>query len=442
MGDKTKAEVSFKLAIQLSGTENSENLSKIKQDTVNYSLLEPKTKVELFKIPPKLAVAESKELPNASDLIELSKNENGKGRFVIAKSDIKTGDTVLIEPPYAACLIPKYYGTHCLECFTKLVSPIPCPDCAGVAFCTPECKDKACSTYHKYECKFINLMVGSGMSVLCHIALRVITQAGNKKEEFKNIQKFLDGLCRNSYLRKPEDYLQRCLMTSLLLRILQTSEFFGRRTSCGAEPTNEELDVGLLILGLLEALQFNAHEIYQTMIGEKHRFEGSKPVYIAVGIYKTGALFNHDCYPGVARYFSGKNLVLTATKPIERFAAVAENYGPIFTKKMLLERQRNLRSRYWFKCECNACVGNWPILDKMTNAAKFKCLTKGCKNVLWYPLDPEKKVKCSECRKNILLKNAVVELKRCEKIYRKAAEAMDVSLFLSIYLFSLCIFVF
>lgn len=430
MGDKAKAEVSFKLALQLGGTEKIDNLSKAKQDIVNYSLLESKMKIETPKSAPTLTFAESKELLNASDLVELSKNEDGKGRFIIAKSDIKAGDTVLIEPPYAACLIPKYYGTHCLECFIKLISPIPCSDCAGVAFCSPECKEKACSTYHKYECKFLNLMVGSGMSVLCHLALRIITQAGNSKEEFKNIQKFLDGLCRNSNLRKPEDYLQRCLMTSLLLRILQTSEFFGRRISCGAEPTNDELNVGLLILGLLEALQFNAHEIYQTMIGDKHRFEGSRPVYLAVGIYKTGALFNHDCYPAVARYFSGKNLVLTATRPVEKSKVVAENYGPIFTKKNVWERQRHLRSRYWFKCECNACVINWPTMDKMNTTPKLRCPTENCMNVLWYPLDLEKKVKCSACRKNVLLKNSVVELKRCEKLYRKAAEAMDVSFFL------------
>lgn len=40
--------------------------------------------------------------------------------------------------------------------------------------------------------------------------------------------------------------------------------------------------------------------MYETVRGA-HTFSGSKPVYIAVGIYPIGALFNHECYPGVTR---------------------------------------------------------------------------------------------------------------------------------------------
>lgn len=55
-----------------------------------------------------------------------------------------------------------------------------------------------------------------------------------------------------------------------------------------------------LIVRNLQLLQFNAHEIYETVRG-KHKFKGSNAIYIAVGIYPTGALFNHECYPAVAR---------------------------------------------------------------------------------------------------------------------------------------------
>lgn len=61
-----------------------------------------------------------------------------------------------------------------------------------------------------------------------------------------------------------------------------------------------ERSVCELIVRNLQLLQFNAHEIYETLHG-RHLFTGSKPLYIAVGIYPTGALFNHECYPAVAR---------------------------------------------------------------------------------------------------------------------------------------------
>lgn len=103
-----------------------------------------------------------------------------------------------------------------------------------------------------------------------------------------------------------------------------------------------------------------------------YRFVGSKPIYIGVAIYHSGAYFNHDCYPSVARYFVGTSIVLKATHPIEVGEMVGENYGPIFTKKTLAERRRALMSRYWFKCECRCCKENWQVLDKLSNKARLK----------------------------------------------------------------------
>lgn len=66
-------------------------------------------------------------------------------------------------------------------------------------------------------------------------------------------------------------------------------------------PNEERLIVGSLLLKHLQLLQFNAHEIFETRLGDEHRFRGSKTVYIGVAIYPTVARFNHDCYPAVAR---------------------------------------------------------------------------------------------------------------------------------------------
>lgn len=67
------------------------------------------------------------------------------------------------------------------------------------------------------------------MSILCHTALRMITQnplkqcleAYNNKSQDKIFQ-----LCANSKLRPPEDYLQRTIMAAFLLRCLQKGGYF------------------------------------------------------------------------------------------------------------------------------------------------------------------------------------------------------------------------
>lgn len=52
-------------------------------------------------------------------------------------------------------------------------------------------------------------------------------------------------------------------------------------------------------------------------------------------------------------------------KPVPMGTMVPENYGPVFTKRTKYARQRVLRSRYWFKCDCMSCVEIWPDLDQL-----------------------------------------------------------------------------
>lgn len=218
----------------------------------------------------------------------------------------------------------------------------------------------------------MDLLIGSGMSVLCYLALRFVTQSGTPAEALLKGRQLITNLCTHSDRRQVEDYLQRCTMSAFLLRILQKSEFFGRRSSEDATPSAVEMEVCEIICGLLQVLQFNAHEIYETKLGDKHRFVGSKPIYIGVALYRTGAYFNHDCHPALSRYFIGTSIVLAANRPLRSGDMVGENYGPIFTKKTLVDRQRSLMSRYWFKCECQCCRENWQLLDKLNNKARLR----------------------------------------------------------------------
>lgn len=42
-----------------------------------------------------------------------------KGKFVVAQEEIRTGDVLVVEEPFAACLKPDYFGTHCNRCFNR-----------------------------------------------------------------------------------------------------------------------------------------------------------------------------------------------------------------------------------------------------------------------------------------------------------------------------------
>lgn len=165
----------------------------------------------------------------------------------------------------------------------------------------------------------MDLLIGSGMSILSYGALRLITQ--NKLEQildgYKNKNKDgINSLCTNANQRKSQDFLQRTLMAAFLLRCLQKSGYFNNDRDDGklltfyhfflwmtfftVIPTENEYIIGELLLFYLQILQFNAHEIYESVYTE-HKFRNCKALYIGIAIYPTVSLFNHDCYPSVIR---------------------------------------------------------------------------------------------------------------------------------------------
>jgi hypothetical protein len=235
--EKNRAAISVKLYHQLCGYTDfkkeklEEELKQLEEKLANQDL---KNKLITKKPLPKLIqnlTPESSEIEKStSSKCKLISSETA-GKYFVAGDQIQTGETVLVEKAACACLYPKNYGTNCNNCFARLVAPIGCPDCPSIAFCSVECRDKAVNTYHKFECKYLDLLTGSGMSVLCHIALKIIIECKDADEALVKGKKLLEGLCAHRQLRTPEDYFKRCLMTTFLLRCLQKTEFFGRRTT-------------------------------------------------------------------------------------------------------------------------------------------------------------------------------------------------------------------
>lgn len=117
----------------------------------------------------------SQVFPNASPKFSVQSDQS-VGRFAVAGETIKTGEEILREKPFASCLLTDRMGTHCLHCFARLKAAIACETCANVVFCSKQCRTEA-DKYHKYECRILALLIGAGMSVLAHLALRIITQS-------------------------------------------------------------------------------------------------------------------------------------------------------------------------------------------------------------------------------------------------------------------------
>ena len=123
---------------------------------------------------PRVSQGCHKKLRSLSSLVRVEFRE-GVGRHVVAARQVQAGDTVAVENPVAAVLYPDQQGTNCDLCFAKLRSAVPCPACAGVAFCSVECRDQALASYHRLECRHQDILLGLGCSALVRLSYRSLT---------------------------------------------------------------------------------------------------------------------------------------------------------------------------------------------------------------------------------------------------------------------------
>lgn len=364
--DKEKYQSSMKTLLKLGSSVNnpetfSDNITVVK---------DPVVKV------PAVSMKPHRKLKDFSSLLRVE-FDPAVGRHVKAEKTVKPGDTLLVEDPFAAVLYPDKAGTNCDNCFSKLRSVVPCPDCSGIGFCSKECRDEACASYHKYECKFQDLVHGLGGSALVRLALRIITShpltyfkkmrtdlnVDNTTSEFKHPYLSLFNLVSLDEERWTEDIFTRSMMAVALLKILKEAKYFPDKADADTY-TDDEIFIGALILRHLNLLQFNAHEVYEVLRGNRDKIKPTKNNLIGLAVYSRASYFNHSCQPNVTRLNIGRKLVMKSLVRVEKGEEVSDNYGPVFYFKPKDERQRELSARYWFQCKCSACSADWSLLGK------------------------------------------------------------------------------
>lgn len=102
------------------------------------------------------------------------------GRFAKAKGKINAGSTVVVEKPHCSMLLENKRQSHCHNCFKRVIAPLCCPNCQEALFCGETCRDKALKSYHKVECRILPTLYASGLSIICFLALRILSQKSVK----------------------------------------------------------------------------------------------------------------------------------------------------------------------------------------------------------------------------------------------------------------------
>ncbi len=294
---------------------------------------------------------------------------------MVARHPLRAGDVACAERAYASALYPERAGTHCARCLSRADAPVPCPGCAGAAFCSPACRDEAAGSFHRFECRFSEAPTGFGCSQVARLALRMVTvhprsyflrlrdrlaspkedEENGGNEEGKDAYVRVFSLASNNAQRWPEDNFRRALMAALLLKILKAGGYFSGKADISeddeeeeeeGEPSEEEVFIGRLLLRNLQVLQFNAHEVYESLRGSRRALKPWKSQSIALAVYPRCSYFNHSCMASVGRTFVGDRIVLTCLRPVDQGEELYENYGPTFYMKSVATTLVSLGAHY------------------------------------------------------------------------------------------------
>lgn len=416
--------------------------------------------------------------PGGFELPQLSHKENSKfisascavdiatspvtGRHPVATQDIRVGDILVIEKPFASVLLPEHLETHCYHCLRHVTVPLPCYQCSTVRYCSEACAKQSWDSYHSVECQYLDLIHRAGIGGNGHLALRIITKAGYEfLKEFR--QEIQQGLCESdsresgcrrdgSYVssdylpiyclvthsedRSIGDLFRRTMMAVFLLKTLQGGTFFGKKP-CSQK---DLAFIGGLILRHLQSNPCNAHEVSELQL-DLNSVATSESSEIASGIYATLSLFNHSCDPTVTRNFYGDTCVVRAIKNIPMGHEISDNYGTLCAVSVKTERHDKLKSQYYFTCQCRACKENFPLYSEIPNTSSpvFKC--ENCHAPL-YPVDSCKDrtmlAACTKCQCTYNLSEMRATLKDSTDLFQQAMDTLllkaDVGSTLSVFI--------
>lgn len=84
---------------------------------------------------------------------------------------------------------------------------------------------------------------------------------------------------------------------------------------------------------------------------------------IGGGIFPLGSFFNHSCAQNVVRISVEGKLAFVVVRPIEKNQQLFICYRENFLETGKRERQADIQTTYGFKCSCEACAHDYPIID-------------------------------------------------------------------------------
>ncbi|POM82597.1 SET domain protein [Cryptosporidium meleagridis] len=356
---------------------------------------------------------------NLPEKIEIREDER-KGRSIIAKEEIEMGESILMEEPYCRILFGDNIEEVCDTCFNYLRLPdshfeciLECQECKKIKFCSKKCMEESKAIHH-FECGILKLnilqMISNKVGVsfdrsrlLTRFVIKLIVEFNDKSEsqrEQNNGNILISNINQiNSLVDNQEKFLQstKDVYQELALEILKIPKLKAEIDKL----ENKDIITDKLLVKISCIIDSNSFGIpkfplkcsenessVSELVNPRQKVPNSSlelsnsllnPSILGWGLFSYSSLLNHSCDPNCD--FIGVNPVhnqssiainLIANRKIQKDEEITINYVEIYDTRR--DRIKNLLNTKHFICHCERCTT--PFLNCNDSYIQGFCCSK------------------------------------------------------------------
>lgn len=325
-------------------------------------------------------------IPFIADCIQLNMNKV-YGRHLITNRDLKPGDVIMVEKPFAPVIDLNAAYQKCNNCLSsRFYNLIPCPECVGAMFCSRQCYQTSVKRSHKHECLIMEKLQKwfSDESLVGLKLILLAIDAFPDLKELNDLAKDVNSSIENQFTfdftsadaytifrticslttiendRNTEDLFKKSQIAAVMYELLMQDKHL-RSNIAGHESLIKEL-----LYQFLQTTTINTFPMWS----EKEIVSKSNPDStisdFGIASYPLSSFLSHSCAPNVRKARAGKNheiMLIFVVRPIKAGDKICDCYDQQnnHMARALEERRACLYDQYYFMCQCEACTNDYPL---------------------------------------------------------------------------------
>lgn len=254
-------------------------------------------------------------------------NSPGKGRGLRVTKEFWAGDVLFAEPPLACVPFDSLTDRICHSCFRSQPKLLRCGQCRFAFYCDKTCQ-RAAWDEHKNECGAIKTY-GKAPNESIRLVARIFWRLDKEGPLVSDTQITTVDELENHVPDMPEEEHKE-----LRVDIHNFLDFWPRNSK---QHNSEEVSH---LLGVVNCNGFS--------VSDQRGLNA-----VGVGLFPNLCLINHDCWPNCTVVLNHGKIELRALGKISVGEEVTVSYVDFLN--LTEDRQRQLKSQYFFDCTCQSC---------------------------------------------------------------------------------------